>query len=143
MAARELQSQPRPPAKGHRILVVDDHADSRDVLATFLSLQGHDVRAADGGAEALRVCCEFAPDVVFVDLCMPEMDGFELCSWLRQNSATHDAAVYAVTAYAQGEPSSRGPRLGFDAILLKPVELEAINLLLTSPSVKSSTVDAV
>jgi CheY-like chemotaxis protein len=125
---------PKPRSSAHRILVVDDQADWRDLLATFLRLKGHSVRDADSGGEAMRICAEFAPDIVFVDIRMPDMDGFELCARLRQNTVTQNAAVYALTAYAPAVSSSDARRLGFDAYLLKPVRLEAITCLLSSQS---------
>jgi CheY-like chemotaxis protein len=129
-AADTLPSQ-RP--SGRRILVVDDNPDWRDLLATYLSLKGHSVRSANGAAEALGICDKFSPEVIFVDVCMPDMDGFELCARLRQNVATQNAAIYALSAYSHAKSSSESRRLGFDAYLSKPADLDAINRLCRQP----------
>lgn len=119
----------RPSSRGSRILVTDDHRDSRELLAAFLTLEGHSVRTAADGFEALRVCADFQPDIVFLDLCMPGMDGYEVCTWLREHAATRDAAVYALTAYPNEGPSPKARVRLFDRYLLKPVELDDIRQL--------------
>lgn len=126
LAAPERQTLLRPRPSASRILVVDDHTDSRDLLAAFLMLEGHDVCAASDGPEALRICAGFHPDIVFLDLCMPMMDGYEVCTRLRENAATKDAAIYALTAYPNDGAPSKAPLRVFDAYLLKPVDLEAV-----------------
>jgi CheY-like chemotaxis protein len=126
----EAQRLPRPRPRTSRVLVTDDHDDSRELLAAFLMLEGHTVRTAADGREALRICADFQPEIVFLDLCMPGMDGYEVCTRLRQNAATKNAAVYALTAYPHEEPSPDAPLRLFDRYLLKPVELEEIGRLI-------------
>jgi CheY-like chemotaxis protein len=134
LAPSTEQILPRSRSSVLRILVVDDQPDWRDLLATFLRLKGHSVRDAASGSDAMRICFKFSPDIVFVDIRMPDMDGFELCARLRQNTVTQNAAVYALTAYPPAVSSSDARRLGFNAYLLKPVHLEAITCLLSSRS---------
>jgi CheY-like chemotaxis protein len=112
-----------------RILVVDDSGDSREILAEFFQLQGHQVRTAADGFEALKMVNEFRPEIVFVDISMPRMDGFELCTRLRSHPLTSDAAVFALTAglYERQTPSSALAQ--FDAYLRKPAEFEVIEQL--------------
>ena len=69
------QILPRSRSGALRILVVDDQPDWCDLLATFLRLKGHSVRDATSGSDAMRICFEFSPDIVFVDIRMPDMDG--------------------------------------------------------------------
>jgi CheY-like chemotaxis protein len=126
LAAPDRQTLLRPRPSASRILVVDDHADSRDLLAAFLMMEGHDVCAASDGSEALRICADFQPDIVFLDLCMPTMDGYEVCARLRENAATKDAAIYALTAYPNDGAPANAPLRVFDAYLLKPVVLEDV-----------------
>jgi CheY-like chemotaxis protein len=134
LATTETQRLLRPGSRGSRILVTDDHEDSRELLAAYLMLDGHTVRTAADGREALRICADFQPDIVFLDLCMPGMDGYELCARLRENEGTKDAAVYALTAYPHERPSPKAPRRLFDRYLLKPVELEDIGRLVGARS---------
>ncbi len=129
LATPEARGLLRPGSRGSRILVTDDHQDSRELLAAFLTLEGHSVRSAADGLEALRVCADFQPDIVFLDLCMPGMDGYEVCARLRENAATKDAAVYALTAYPHEGPSPKARDRLFDRYLLKPVELADIGQL--------------
>ena len=83
----------RSPPQARRVLVVDDTEDSREVLARFLELQGHTVWTASDGLEGLIAASKFCPEIVFLDLAMPRMDGFELCARLRTNRLTKEAAV--------------------------------------------------
>ena len=80
LTASAADTLPSQRSSGRRILVVDDNPDWRDLLATYLSLKGHSVQSANGAAEALGICDKFSPEVIFVDVCMPDMDGFELCA---------------------------------------------------------------
>lgn len=129
LATTEAQRRLRPGSRCSRILVTDDHEDSRELLAAYLMLDGHTVCTAADGLEALRICADFQPDIVFLDLCMPGMDGYEVCTRLRENAATKDATVYALTAYPHEGPAPNAPRRLFDRYLLKPVELEDIGRL--------------
>jgi CheY-like chemotaxis protein len=133
-SASTVDTLPRQRSSGLRVLVIDDNPDWRDVLATYLSLKGHSVRSANGAAEALGICDKFTPEAIFVDVGMPDMDGFELCARLRQNAVTQNAAIYALSAYSHAKSSSEARRLGFDAYLSKPADLEAINRLLCRQS---------
>src|SRR5688500_13409808 len=112
-----------------RILVVDDATDGREFLAEFLKLQGHSVREAADGLEGLIAASKFVPEIVFLDLCMPRMDGFELCARLRASPLTKDAAVFAVTAGASGRQGADHASARFDAFLQKPVEFEVMDAL--------------
>lgn len=132
-----LAPQPRPPpqrAPVRRILVVDDSEDCREILARFLEMEGHRVRTATDGIDGLEAASRFRPEIVFVDLCMPRMDGFEFCEYLRADPATPDMAVFAVSGGAY-----RGSRLArasaeFDAYLAKPVECQVIEALVNCTS---------
>src|SRR5690606_37876258 len=91
-----LPSAPRPPAlaglptpatesvRTRRVLVVDDNADAADLLGELLKVMGHDVAVAYDGAAAVERAAHFAPDWVFLDLGMPELDGFGACARMRE-----------------------------------------------------------
>jgi CheY-like chemotaxis protein len=114
-----------------RILVVDDSADSREMLEHFLTLQGHTVCTMNDGLDALVAASKFRPEIVFADICMPRMDGYELCARLRANRLTKDAAIFAMTAGSY-DKQTHGVKARFDAYLHKPVELSVINELVKS-----------
>ena len=107
---------------GARVLVVDDHADTRELLKFVLEWDGHVVRAAAGGAEALERVAEEAPDVAVVDLGMPGMDGFELVAKLTGNPAAEGTLVVVLTGNDEPEARRRAERAGADAFLVKPVD---------------------
>ena len=113
-----------------RILVVDDHQDSGDSLATLLRLLGHEVRVAHDGLAALESVRTFKPEVAILDIGMPGMDGIELGSRLRRDPALQPALMIALTGYGRDEDRRRSTEAGFDAHLVKPVDIAALNALL-------------
>jgi hypothetical protein len=103
---------PLPQSIGHRFLVVDDNQDAGDSLAMLLRLQGHEVRVAYSGMAALEMTRTYTPDVVFMDIGMPGMDGYEVARRLRQ------------------EDRRRTADAGFDHHLVKPPEPKALEHVL-------------
>ena len=83
VAQRQAPMSPAEPGMRQRILVVDDNVDAAESLGTMLAYSGHDVRVAHGGVEALTAAREFAPNVMILDLGMPEMDGYEVARAVR------------------------------------------------------------
>ena len=113
--------------------MVEDSDASRDALAHFLELKGFEVCSAQDGLEGLQVAAKFRPEVVFLDLFMPRMDGFELCTRLRAMEQTANAAVFAVTGQiAAGFRHCRKRRCAFDAYLAKPVDLVVVEVLVNA-----------
>jgi PAS domain S-box-containing protein len=110
-----------------RVLVVDDNRDAADTLAALLELSGHEVKTAYGAREALEVSPEFRPEVVFLDIGMPEMNGFEVARRLRQHPQTREALLVAMTGWGQEEDRRRGREAGFDHHLVKPVSPESVD----------------
>lgn len=81
-----------------RILVVDDTTDAAEMVGRIMSLEGRLVAVANGGREALAAVESFLPDVVFLDIGMPDMDGYEVAAELRRNPALSAARIAALTA---------------------------------------------
>jgi CheY-like chemotaxis protein len=104
-----------------RVLIADDNEDARVLVHTFLSLIGCEVCSAADGREAVARAERFRPDVVFLDLWMPEMDGIEACLRLRAGPCPSPVPIFAVTA-----DSSRAEDVPacFDRVLTKPVDLD-------------------
>jgi signal transduction histidine kinase/ActR/RegA family two-component response regulator len=113
-----------------RILVVDDDEDSADSLALLLRLSGNDARAVYSGDQALAAAEEDRPEVVLLDIGLPEMDGLEVCRRLRQELGLNEELVIAMTGYAQEEDKRRSREAGFDHHLVKPIDPQFLRRLL-------------
>ncbi|WP_330970095.1 response regulator, partial [Lysobacter sp. A3-1-A15] len=106
--------------------------ESADSLALFLRISGHEVRAAYGGSDGIEATASFRPDVVLLDLGMPQPDGHEVCRQLRQQPWGADIVLIAVTGWGQSEDRRRSEQSGFDAHVVKPVEPAALMALVDS-----------
>jgi signal transduction histidine kinase/ActR/RegA family two-component response regulator len=109
-----------------RVLVVDDNHDAADSLAAVLEFEGHEVRTAYGAREALRASRSFRPEVVFLDIGMPEMNGLDVARRLRQQDESRHAHLIAMTGWGQEADRRRAKAAGFDDHLVKPVTPEAV-----------------
>jgi PAS domain S-box-containing protein len=118
------------PSSGRRLLVVDDNRDAAASLGMLLQLQGHEVRVANDGQSALELATSFRPHLVFLDLGMPGMDGFEVARRLRQTPSLEKTTLVALTGWGQREDRRRTAEAGFNHHLVKPPEFEAVEKLL-------------
>jgi signal transduction histidine kinase/CheY-like chemotaxis protein len=108
-----------------RVVVVEDNADIRELLVEMLEADGHEVQCAANGAEGLQAILTAAPDVAFIDIGLPEMDGLEVARRLRAaNSKSH---LVAMTGYGQIEDKALASAAGFNAHLTKPVDIDDIS----------------
>lgn len=124
---------PEPPSpSGYRLLVVDDNQDAADSLAELLRLQGHEVRVAYSGVAALEMAKTYAPDVAFMDIGMPGMDGYEAARRMRQQPGPGKIVLAALTGWGQQEDRRRTAEAGFDHYLVKPPEREALDAVLAA-----------
>jgi PAS domain S-box-containing protein len=120
-------------AKGpRRMLVVDDNVDSAESMAVLLRLNGHEVRIAYDGHAALEEAHAFRPEVIFLDLDLPKMDGYDVARRLRREPAMKDVTLVAMTGYGQEEHRQRTQEAGFQLHLVKPVDFYKIEELLSS-----------
>ena len=113
-----------------RVLVVEDEEDIRHLLVDQLEDKGHEVRKADNGAVALQRVQEETPDVIFVDIVMPVMDGLLFVSELRGESLTASIPVVLVTAVNLTDVILRAQALGVKHLLAKPWEPESLDIVL-------------
>ncbi len=115
---------------GQRILIVDDSADSADSMAELLTVLGHEARPVYTGMQALEAVRAFAPDVVLLDLEMPDMSGYEVLEALRASGSTNATGatmrVFALTGRSSPDDRRRTGVAGFDAHLVKPLTVEAL-----------------
>jgi CheY-like chemotaxis protein len=109
-----------------RILVVDDNVDAATVLVETLVMMGHEVAVAHDGAGALEVQGSFAADIGVLDLGLPVMDGYELAVKLRR-ATPKPLRLIALTGYGQEQDRERSTQAGFDAHLVKPVEIDYLD----------------
>jgi len=113
------------------ILVVDDNRDAADTLCDLLGLKGHEVRTANDGPEALRVLDVFRPNLILLDLGLPGMSGFEVAHRVRERPDLRGVAIAALTGWGQDEDRRRTRAGGFDHHLVKPVDIDELNAILT------------
>jgi CheY-like chemotaxis protein len=105
-----------------RILVADDNADGADSLAMLLQAQGHVVLTAQDGRRAVEVAEAFAPDVILMDVAMPNLDGLEATREIRRRSWGQGIRIIALTAWGQETERRRTREAGMDAHLVKPID---------------------
>jgi PAS domain S-box-containing protein len=113
-----------------RVLIVDDNDDSAAMLAEALRLRGHQVRVAHDGPAALAVSAAFQPEVAFLDIGLPVMDGYELAARMRQLPGLSGLRLLALTGYGQESDSERSRSAGFHQHLVKPLDLRQLDQLL-------------
>jgi CheY-like chemotaxis protein len=132
-APEPAEGLPAPSANGpRRVLVVDDNVDSAESMAVLLRLYGHEVRLAHDGEAALKEARAFKPDVMFLDLSLPKMDGYEVARRLRLEPAMSGMTLVAMTGYGHEEERRRTREAGFHLHLVKPVDLDMLKDLLSS-----------
>jgi two-component system phosphate regulon response regulator PhoB len=111
-----------------RVLVVEDEADLRDILEYNLAQAGHSVEVAATGAEGLRSVRATPPDLVLLDLMLPDVSGIELCKTLKKTPATQDVRVIMVTAKSEEIDRVLGFELGVDDYVTKPFSVRELLL---------------
>jgi CheY-like chemotaxis protein len=114
-------------------LVVDDNRDSAESMAMLLRLFGNDVRTVQDGRLALEVAAAYHPDVVLLDIGLPGLDGLEVCRRLRARNDESQPLIVALTGYGMEEDRRRSQEAGFDSHMVKPVDLETLQELLSRP----------
>jgi PAS domain S-box-containing protein len=111
---------------GVRVLVIDDNRDGADILGILIEEQGGLVRVAYDGASGLLVAQDFKPDVVLLDIGLPDMDGYEACRRLRAEFG-RDTSIVALTGWGQERDKQRAFDAGFDAHLTKPADPQQLS----------------
>jgi CheY-like chemotaxis protein len=117
--------------RARRILVVEDNEDARRMMEAMLTLEGHSVCAAADGASALDVANAWRPDVVLMDIGLPDMIGYDVARRMRQSGLDGHVKLVAITGYGQARDERRAYAAGFDLHLTKPVSPELLRNVLS------------
>ncbi|HEX4794580.1 MAG TPA: ATP-binding protein [Humisphaera sp.] len=136
-------SIPKTSGHGRRILVVDDNRDAARSMAVLLKLAGHETQIATDGEEALAGVQSFAPDAVLLDIGLPKLNGYDACRAIRQMQWPAQPIIIALTGWGQEEDRRRSTEAGFDAHVVKPVELPDLLKLLETLFAKTDAAVAV
>jgi CheY-like chemotaxis protein len=126
----EDQKSPHTPRRTCRILVVDDNRDAARSLELLLKTGGHQVAVAHTGPVALEAVVVQKPEVVLLDIGLPEIDGYEVARRIRAQPSGPDIVLIAVTGWGQPEDKQRALNAGFDHHLTKPVNYAVVTELL-------------
>lgn len=138
LAAAVAQSTAVPQVKHYRILLADDNVDFAASLAMLLETMEHTVLMANDGERALEIAPDFKPDFCFLDIGLPKLHGYDLARRLRENPATRNAVMVAVSGWGQEEDKRRSREAGFDHHLIKPVDFSQIEAVLATFSPRSA-----
>ena len=114
------------PADTWRILVVDDNIDSAEIVCALLQFAGHEVHIAHDGAGAIAAALQLAPDVIFLDIGLPDMSGVEVAEAMRRHPQLQKTGLVALTGYGQDKDRTGAMAAGFDRHLTKPVNMETL-----------------
>jgi CheY-like chemotaxis protein len=126
LAPAPAQFQPA----GLRLLVVDDNRDAAETLAALLGVMGHSAPVAADGHQALRMIASLRPDIVFLDIGMPGMSGYEVAQAVRADPQLDKVRMVALTGWGGEADRARSAAAGFDAHLTKPATVTAIEEVL-------------
>ena len=142
--AMSLKTQPppteiaKPTGSALRVLVVDDNLDAANVLKMLVEEAGHLVRMAHTGATALAAALDYRPDVMLLDIGLPELDGFEVAKRIRQEPVLHSIVLVAITGYEQKSDRQHSEEMGFDHYLVKPANVEKVRQILAEVTEKAT-----
>lgn len=119
--------------QARRVLVADDNVDAASTLATMLNLMGHEASTANDGVEAVEAARAFEPEIIFLDVGMPRMNGYDACREIRALPGGGKMTIVALTGWGQESHKQRSREAGFDRHLVKPVTPEILGAILESP----------
>ena len=112
--------------------MVDDYHDSAESMERLLALWGHEVQVAYDGPTALRAALDFAPDLVLLDIGLPQMDGYEVGRRMQTDLELQSVVRVAMTGYGQDEDRRRSAEAGFSHHLVKPVDPDTLRQIVAA-----------
>ncbi|MFB9242908.1 PAS domain-containing protein [Massilia antarctica] len=128
--AQSASQSADPRGSGLRVLVVDDNLDAADMLSELMEIIGHTSCVANDGMRALALAEQFRPEVAFLDIGMPGLNGYETAQRLRAMTHLEPLVLVALTGWGDDNDRARSKAAGFDHHLIKPANLEAVERLL-------------
>jgi len=144
LGAMSLKTQPpptkiaEPTQRALRVLVVDDNVCATQILEMLVQEAGHLVRMAHTGPTALAAALDYRPDVMLMDIGLPELDGLEVAKRIRQEPLLRGIVLVAITGYGQESDRQRSQEAGFDHHLVKPADFEKMRQILAAVSEKAN-----
>jgi CheY-like chemotaxis protein len=127
-----------PTGPRRRVLVVDDNRDGADSLAMMLSLMNNEVRTANNGVEAMKVAEAFRPQLILMDVGMPQMNGYDAARLIREKPWGKSVIIIALTGWGQEADKVRSQEAGCDGHLVKPVSLAELEKVLAESTLRGS-----
>jgi PAS domain S-box-containing protein len=127
----------KPRGRALRVLVVDDNVPAANIMEMLLLSFGHLVRMAHTGPTALAAALEYRPDVMLLDIGLPELDGFEVAKRIRQDTQLHNIMLVALTGYGEEADRLHSREAGFDHHLVKPADFAKVRDILAAVSEKA------
>ena len=124
----------QPTARPLRVLVVDDNVDTVFSFSMLLKASWHDVRPAYDGPTAVQAAVDYQPDVVFLDIGLPGLNGYEVAKQIRQHPGLQSVVLVALSGYGQDSDRQTSLQAGFNHHLVKPVRFEQLQQILASVS---------
>jgi len=118
-----------------RILVVDDNQDSADSISILLRTMGHEVHTAYDGLEAVGAAAEFQPDVVLLDIGLPNLNGYDAARRIREQQGGPERMLIALTGWGQEQDRNQSKEAGFDHHLTKPIDFDDLRALLAASKI--------
>jgi CheY-like chemotaxis protein len=131
-ATESILTKPEMSMRKFRILVVDDYVDAAESLTMLLQAEGHEVETANCGMKAIEQAQIFQPQIVLLDIGLPDLDGYEVAKRLRTLPETRDAILIALTGYGQARGGESAQSNDFNYHLLKPLDYEKLSALFDS-----------
>jgi PAS domain S-box-containing protein len=132
-AAKERRERRASPSNHRRILVADDNTDAASTLGAMLELMGHEVMTAADGADAVEKARAFKPEIIFLDVGMPRMNGYDACEAIRKSPGGDRMTIIALTGWGQESHKRRSREAGFDRHFVKPVALDDLQAIFENP----------
>jgi two-component system, cell cycle response regulator DivK len=114
------------------VLIVDDHPTNLKLARVLLTAEGYDVRTAEDATQALAVLAEFHPRLILMDIQLPGVDGLQLTRRLKEDPATREIIIIALTAYAMKGDAERAVAAGCDGYVSKPIDTRTLPALLAA-----------
>lgn len=115
-----------------KVLIVDDNKDGAESLSALLEFSGHETQTAHSGTEALAMMEKFKPDVVFLDIGLPDMNGYEVAQEIKKNERLKDIVLVALTGWGSSEDKKKSFESGFNFHLTKPMDIDQAESILAN-----------